>query len=87
MTTLELIETVNDFNNDLYNTWLRSWKDKSGYTIKLGDNEEVNGDTLEEVYKEAYNYLLGEYEKIEQQNLEFKKGGEQYYQMRDWANR
>ncbi len=87
MTTLELIDTVNEFNNDLYNTWLKSWKDKSGYTIKLGDNEEVNGDTLEEVYKEAYDYLLSEYEEIEQQNLEFKKGGEHYYQMRDWAER
>ena len=83
MNTLELIETVNEFNDDLYNTWLSSWKSKSGYTIKLGNTDEVYGDTLEEAYKKAYDYLLEEYREIEQENLEFKKGGQEYYKTKE----
>lgn len=82
MDTLKLIDTVNEFNDDLYNTWLSSWKSKSGYTIKLGNDDEVYGYTLEEAYKNAYDYLIDEYREIEQENLEFKKGGQEYYQMK-----
>lgn len=83
MELLELMNNVHEFHNDLYNTWLSIWKGKSEYTIKLGNDDEVYGYTLEEVYQEAYNYLLEEYREMEQENLEFKKGGEEYYNQYD----
>ena len=85
MTTLELMDTIYELHEDLYQKpmGIRKGKDKE-FTFILGWGEEIYSNDLEKGYKKVYEYLLEQYEDVEQQNLEFKKGGEQYYQMRDY---